>query len=59
MDKNSKPTATLRKEYLVFNASNKVKAFPLKKKCRDLKGKMYSGAVQLGPFSSVILFEAE
>jgi len=58
-DKNSRSTTTLRKEYLVFNASNKVKAFPLNKKCRDLKGKIYSGAVQVEPFHSVILFEAE
>ena len=58
-DKNSRLTSSRSREYLVFNASDKMKAFPLRKKCRDLKGRIYSGAVQVEPYTSVILFEAE
>ncbi|HSB93233.1 MAG TPA: right-handed parallel beta-helix repeat-containing protein [Flavitalea sp.] len=58
-DKASKVTTYKTREHLVFNASNKPRAFPLNKKCMDLKGKSYTGKVQLEPFSSVILFEPE
>jgi len=56
-DKNSKPVPVRSKEYLIFNATSQVKAFPLRKKCIDLKGKKYAGTIRLKPFESMIVFE--